>query len=247
MNTTTFSSYDVMCRQAAREILEDLAANPRQMLCIAAGNTSLGIFKYLIEAYREGSASFAEAYFVAMDEWLHMNAETPDSCGNFLVENFLKHVDYPSEHIRLWDGCRQDTEKECREVEAFIQENSTGGTIDFLVLGMGMNGHLALNEPGTDLTATAHVCTLDPVTQRVGQKYFQSETALTGGITLGIGNFRQARRTILMVNGSHKAEITRKVLEAPAVTNQLPATALREFPNASFYCDAPAAGEAAAL
>lgn len=242
MNTTIFSSYDAMCRQTAREILEDLAANPRQMLCIAAGNTSLGIFKYLIEAHREGSATFADAWFVAMDEWLWMNADTPDSCGSFLVEHFLKHVDYPPAHIRLWDGCRKDHRQECREVEDFICQNSSRGAIDFLVLGLGMNGHLALNEPGADLAGGAHVCTLDDVTRRVGQKYFQAETSLSGGITLGIGNFRQAKRTVLMVNGSHKAAITRQVLDASAATSQLPATALLDFSNASFYFDTLAAG-----
>lgn len=241
MNTTTFPSYDAMCRQVAQEIQENLSVNPCQMLCIAAGNTSLGIFKYLIEAYRESSLSFAQARFVAMDEWLHMNPETPNSCGNFLVEHFLKHVDYPPEQVRLWDGCSTDPQQECQDVEAFIQKNSVHGTIDYLVLGMGMNGHLALNEPGSDLHGRAHVCELDSVTQRVGQKYFQSETSLTGGITLGIENFRQARRTVLMVNGSHKAEIVQGLLDAPAVTPELPATVLREFDHASFYCDEEAA------
>ncbi len=241
MNKTMFPSYDAMCQQTALEIQKELSKNPRLMLCIAAGNTSLGIFQALIEAYLNGSVSFRQASFVAMDEWLDMNEKTPDSCGNFLVEHFLKHVDFPSEHIRLWDGCSQDPQQECRDVEAFIRNNSAHGVIDYLVLGMGMNGHLALNEPGCDFRGRAHVCDLDPVTQRVGQKYFREGASLSGGITLGIGNFRDARRTVLLANGSHKAAVVKKLLEAPAATAGFPATALWEFDDASFYYDKEAA------
>lgn len=241
MNTIVFPSYEEMCFQTAEEIIRLFNENPRRMLCIAAGNTSLGVFDCLIKACQEGRVSFEEAYFVAMDEWLGMNAATEDSCSNFLVKHFLNHVNFKKDHIRLWDGCTGDTQKECEEVERFIRENSVSGGIDFLILGMGMNGHLALNEPGVDLHRTAHICQLDSVTQKVGQKYFKEQAPLTGGITLGIENFRQAERTILMVDGAHKAEITQKLISAPEVTSQLPATAIREFPNASLYCDKAAA------
>lgn len=243
MNTIIFSNYDAMCKQIADEIQEDLKKNPKQMLCIAAGTTSLGVFKHLIERYNNGEIDFSQAYFVAMDEWLHMNETTPDSCGNFLVREFLNYVNYAPSHVYLWNGCNEDPEEECRIAENFIRENSDREVIDYLVLGMGMNGHLALNEPGVDLHDTAHICVLDTVTQKVGQKYFQEGAALTGGITLGIENFRQSARTVLMVDGQHKAGIVQKVLGAPEVTNMLPATAVREFPNASFYCDEAAASE----
>ena len=130
----------------------------------------------LIQDYQQGKADFSQASFAAMDEWLYMSDRTKESCGYFLREHFLNHVNYAPENVRLWDGTVSDTQKECRDVEEFIKTRS--------------------------VDSRAHVTVLDPVTQKVGQKYFSSEASLSGGITLGIDNFRQARRTVLMVNGA---------------------------------------------
>lgn len=165
----------------------------------------------LIQDYQQGKADFSQASFAAMDEWLYMSDRTKESCGYFLREHFLNHVNYAPENVRLWDGTVSDTQKECRDVEEFIKTRS--------------------------VDSRAHVTVLDPVTQKVGQKYFSSEASLSGGITLGIDNFHQARRTVLMVNGAAKAEILSKILNAPAPDEQIPATALLTFENASLYCD----------
>lgn len=242
MNTQIFETYDMMCRCVANEIEKDLKDNPQQMLCIAAGHTSLGVFKCLIQDYKAGNADFSQAWFAAMDEWLYMSDKTKESCGYFLREHFLNHVNYAPDHIRLWNGAAKNVQEECEQVERFIKEHSVSGTIDYLVLGAGMNGHLALNEPGTPFDSRAHVSVLDPVTKKVGQKYFSSETPLSGGITLGIDNFRQARRSVLMVNGKGKSAILKKILNASAPDEQIPATALLTFENASLYCDREAFG-----
>lgn len=237
MNTQIFDTYDSMCQCVANEIIEGLKENPRQLLCIAAGHTSLGVFKCLVRAFNEGYADFSLASFVAMDEWLHMSAHTKESCGCFINENFLKYVNYAPENVRLWDGTVSDVQKECASVESFILQHSAQRAIDYLVLGVGMNGHLALNEPGTSFDLKAHVTELDTITQKVGQKYFSGTASLTGGITLGIADFREAARTVLMVSGASKADILEKVLSASAPDEQLPATALLSFNNASLYCD----------
>ena len=235
MNCNMFDDASTLCAQIAEEIIQDLNQNPKQLLCIAAGHTSLGVFTHLLESYRLGKADFSQASFVAMDEWLDMSCHTPGSCGCFLVENFLRHVNYAPQNIRLWDGTASDLDEECAQVLQFIETH--GGRLDFLVLGVGMNGHLALNEPGTDFAASAHICPLDPVTQTVGQKYFSQQTNLTGGITLGIADFRSAKRSILAVTGEKKAIILKNILDCGSPNVQLPATALYEFPNASLYYD----------
>ena len=234
-----FESYEAMCREIAVEIRADLKDRPRQLLCIAAGNTSLGVFKELIRMYREKEIDFSKASFVAMDEWVGMDETTPGSCGNFLVKYFLKHVNYPREQVRLWNGKAADLEAECRSVENFIRCGETK-TMDYLVLGSGMNGHLALNEPGADFHLGAHVHELDDTTKHVGQKYFETAPVLERGITLGIRDFRAAKRTVLMSNGSHKREIAGKILAAKKADSRIPATALYDFPNGSIYCDAEA-------
>lgn len=239
MEIKMFEDASALSMKIAEEIVQDLERNPKQLLCIAAGHTSLGVFQYLIDAYRAGRADFSKAAFVAMDEWLGMSCHTPESCGSFLVEQFLRHVNYMPQNVRLWDGTAMDLEQECAQVLEFIREH---GGMDYLVLGVGMNGHLALNEPGTELEASAHVCSLDPITRKVGQKYFSGYTALEGGITLGLADFRAARRSVLVVIGEGKAEILKRILACASPDKQLPATALYAFENGALYYD-KAAGE----
>lgn len=236
-----FESYQEMCRQIAEEIRDDLKKNPQQMLCIAAGNTSQGVFEELIDMYQNKEIDFSKAYFVAMDEWVGMNGDTPDSCGNFLIRNFLRYVNYPKEHIRLWNGKAEDLEAECQSVETFLK-HAVDYVMDYLVLGTGMNGHLALNEPGADFEMRSHIHELDNMTKTVGQKYFENGATLTKGITMGIRNFYEAKRTVLMINGRHKRKITKKILDAKHADNRIPATVLYDFPNGSIYCDSEAVG-----
>ena len=235
MDRKMFEDASALSREIGEEIIRDLERNPKQLLCIAAGHTSLGVFWHLIDAYRAGRADFSKASFVAMDEWLGMSCHTPESCGSFLVERFLSQVNYRHQNVRLWDGMALDLEQECAQVLRFIREH--GGSIDYLVLGVGMNGHLALNEPGTEWEASAHVCALDPITQKVGQKYFSKATSLKGGITLGLADFRAAGRSVLAVTGENKAEILKRILDCAAPDKQIPATALYAFENASLYWD----------
>lgn len=232
-----FADQEQLSAQVVEEICQLLLQKPDMLFCIAAGHTSVGVFRGLAAACKAGKADFSHASFVAMDEWVGMSAQTPDSCGQLLVRELLSHINLPAENVRLFDGTVADPLAECQAVEAFIEAR---GGIDYLVLGCGMNGHLALNEPGTPFEQRAHLAQLDSLTAQVGQKYFQQQTSLTQGITLGIQNFGEARRSVLMVTGAHKANILQRIL-TEAISPELPATAVRGFVNASIYCDQPCA------
>jgi glucosamine-6-phosphate isomerase len=235
MDIKTFDSYDLMCDAIADEIAEQVEKEPDSLICIAAGHTSLGLFKSLIKLYDTGKINLENTKFVAMDEWLGMSTDTPNSCGYFLLRNFFDLLNFKPENIRLFDGTTTDHQEECKSVARFI-EKSIRGAIDFLVMGTGMNGHLALNEPGCDFNARVGVVDLDETTKTVAQKYFNEATPLAGGLTLGIKDFSEAKRSILMVSGSHKKGILQKILN-DTVSNAVPATAVREFENAALYCD----------
>jgi glucosamine-6-phosphate isomerase len=234
MEQKKFDDYGSLCKYIAGEICDHVYYKPSLLLCIAAGHTSLGVFEELIKAVHEDRVDFSSAYFIAMDEWLGMNENTPGSCGEFLRKNFLNHVNFPVKHVRLFNGTACDPGSECRNVEEFISAHSNG--IDYLVLGVGMNGHLALNEPGISFSTRAHVTKLDDVTRKTGQKYFTGPVKLTDGLTLGIDNFREAKRSVLMVSGNHKKDILRRTIEEE-ISPRFPATAIRNFANgALFWC-----------
>jgi galactosamine-6-phosphate isomerase len=130
-----------------------------------------------------------------------------------------------------------DSEAECRRVEAYIKQN---GGIDVAIIGLGLNGHIGMNEPGTPVDTRAHVSAIDPETQQTGQKYFTEPRSLSHGLTLGIATLMDTKNIFLMVSGTHKAEIINRVLTEP-VSTDLPATILRNHPGATIYLDKAAA------
>ncbi len=214
---------DVICKQ--------LEEKPDSLICIAAGHSSLPLCEELIDRYKKGQVDFSKAYFTAMDEWLHMNPSVPGSCGDFLDKHFLSHVNFQKDHVRLFDGLAEDTTAECASVKAYIEEH---GGFDVMILGMGMNGHLALNDPGTPFDSTVRVSEIDEVTKSVGTKYFTDAPQLTGGITIGLKEICASRNIILIVFGDHKQEIIKKLLDSPA-TPDLPASVLKTVPDAQFW------------
>jgi 6-phosphogluconolactonase/glucosamine-6-phosphate isomerase/deaminase len=141
------------------------------------------------------------------------------------------------DHICVFDGKAKDPDGECERIENFIQHQ---GGIDVAIVGLGMNGHVGMNEPGTKPSLRSHVVDLDPVTQQVGQKYFKEQKQLIKGITLGLGTLMDAKHVILLVNGKHKAPIVQQVLKGE-ISEQLPASLLRRHHDLRVYLDKDAA------
>lgn len=230
-------TYGELCEQVAEEICGIADANRGANLCIAAGHSSLGVFDALVHAAEQGRVDFSQCSFTAMDEWLGMNRATPGSCGDFLCRHFLSRTCFKAENISLVDGRAQPIEPELERMRRFIEDR---GGIDCMVLGMGMNGHLALNEPGSGFDSGIRVTRLDALTQRVGTKYFENAPVLMGGVTLGLSDICRTRRLILVVNGTNKAEIVRRFRNSPP-TEELPATVLKTAENCTVYVDKEAA------
>lgn len=223
----------------ANEIAALIQEKPKANICIAAGHSSLCTFEKLVEKVKQGTLSFAQASFTAMDEWAGMNETDSGSCGDFLVKHFLSQVDFCPGNISLVNGRADDPQQELKRIASFIEEK---GGIDYMVLGVGMNGHLALNEPGTSFTSGPHLSQLDEVTRTVSTKYFEEAPSLTGGVTIGLGDICRTGRCVLTVNGAKKASILRRFLDSPA-TEELPVTVLKTLENCTVYCDREAAGE----
>jgi galactosamine-6-phosphate isomerase len=238
MKETVFASEKEMGSAIAEELCALVKQKSSPLICLAAGHSSLPVFEALIER-KKGGFDFGACYFTAMDEWAGMNATDPESCGGFLRKNLLDPLELNLSHIRLFDGKAADAAAECKAVEGFIRER---GGIDFMLLGIGMNGHLALNEPGCDLSQGAHVTGLSETTKTVGQKYFNSKADLSGGLTLGLKNIRAAKTIIVNVSGAHKAPVVKKLRESKPEDPAFPASALKDLPGVRFYFDLSCAG-----
>lgn len=244
MNEKIFQSESEMGEAIAEEIcsLSQMRKNP--LICLAAGHSSLSVFRALVKRKEKGF-NFGGYFFVAMDEWIGMNRDDGESCGGFLVKNLLKPLNFTPAQVRLFNGRAADAKAECASVEQFIAER---GGIDFMLLGIGMNGHLALNEPGCGYDEGAHVTELSETTRKVGQKYFSSSAKpgysvdLKGGLTLGLKNIRASRIIIVNVTGAHKTPVVKALRESGHGDMGFPASALKDVENVRFFFDAACAG-----
>ena len=177
--------------------------------------------------------------FVGLDEWMGMNGTDEGSCRYHLDKQLFHRLKIKESQICFFDGRAKDPELECERVENYI---SRQGGIDIAIIGLGLNGHVGMNEPGTSPKLRSHVTAIDATTQQSAQKYFKEPRPVTHGLTLGIADLMDAKHIILLVSGEKKAGIARQILEEE-ISEQLPATVLRSHPGLRIYLDSAAAKE----
>ena len=238
METRIFDNYKELSVGTAEIIAELLLEKPNALLCFPAGDTSKGTFEHLIRLYKAGIISFKRCKIVGLDEWLNLGSKFNENCFSFLTKHLFDHIDYSDENLCFFDGESADPEQECLKTDDFIKRN---GPIDLMLLGLGMNGHLGLNEPGALLNSYSHVVKLDEITTMVGQKYFKGEVQLTKGITLGLKSIMETKRVLLQVNGARKTKIINRLI-ACDISPDIPASILKTHPNSFLLIDKEAAG-----
>ena len=231
-------NYDAMSKQVARDIIEIMTSIDSPLFCPASGDTTKGLYKQMAVLHQQGQLNTANWLFVGLDEWMGMNENDEGSCRFHLDEQLFEPLQVNNDRICFFDGKAADPVAECDRVEEFIQQQAG---IDLLILGLGLNGHVGMNEPGISTSLRSHVATLDPLTAQVGQKYFDKPQQLTEGLTLGIATMLAAKNIFLLVSGSRKAAIVKKVIEGE-ITAAVPATLLRQHPGLKIYLDKDAAG-----
>lgn len=239
MKLEIFPSKDAMSLAAADLVVAQIRKKPDSILCFPSGESPLQMLEYLVRYGKEKAVSFDRCRFVGLDEWIGMDGQEEGSCTHFMHTHFFNLLQIKAEQIIFFDGMAADLDEECRKMNRYIREN---GPIDLMVVGLGMNGHIGLNEPGTDFNQYAHLAELDPLTVTVAQKYFRKTTELSGGITLGLQHLTEAGTAVLIVAGEKKSAILAEVLQQP-VTNKIPGTIIRSHSNAYVFADEAAASK----
>lgn len=211
---------------------------PDPLFCIASGDTPLGCYQQLVNLRNKGLLDTQHWQMIALDEWLGLGLEDAGSCADVISRHFTRPLGIQPQNSFFFNGKTADPQLHCHEAQQYI---AARGGIDLAILGLGMNGHIGLNEPGTPPGSGAHVMQLDAITATVGQKYFQQPVSLQRGITLGLGDLLQAKKLLLLATGSKKAGIVKKVLEEEPQQG-IPATWLKTHPDFTFIIDQAAAG-----
>lgn len=224
-----------VCANLLKEVLDK---KPSALLCLPAGNSAISTYKELIRLHKEGEIDFSQARFIALDEWLYLEDDR-ENCRHFLKKNFFDPIHADESRVYFFDQNPKSEAEECRRADAYIREH---GGIDFMLLGIGMNGHLGLNEPFVDWDSYTIVTELDSVTKSVGQKYFSDNAPLSKGITLGIRHMFETRKVVLQVFGDYKADIVERLFDS-YIDFDLPASALKLMSNATLVMDEGAASK----
>ncbi|RYU86487.1 glucosamine-6-phosphate deaminase [Mucilaginibacter terrigena] len=239
MKIAIYDTYDDMSKAAAELVAQQLAEKPASVLCFPSGDSPTGTLNYLVQWANEGKIDLSQSFFIGLDEWVGMDENDQGSCKYYLKTNFFDKLNNKLTNITLFNAKAADLEAECERINKFI---SSKGGLDIMMVGIGMNGHLGLNEPGTPVDLYAHLADLDPVTIQVGQKYFNQETKLTGGITLGLRHLSEAAKAVLIASGAKKAGIIHESLQG-TVSTDVPASILQKLSNAIVLLDKDAASE----
>lgn len=215
----------VVAETVSKKIIELVNEKPSSLVCIAGGDTPLLTIEALVKANLAGEVDFSQTQFVGLDEWVGLGRETKGSCIRTLDDAFFDRLkDVTTEQICFFDGKRADLEAECTRVDTFINER---GGIDFILLGIGLNGHIGFNEPFVPVDVNCHVVKLDDVTKRVMSKYFETSLPLTHGISLGMKQILTAKEIYLVATGEKKAAIVQQVVETKP-TVAIPATLVKQ-------------------
>ena len=234
MEFKVFETYTDLSEAAADRVCRMIQSKPNAVLVFPTGNTPLGMFKALVERYKAGQVAFKDAYLFELDEYLHEPGQDGPVLFDWLEETFLSQMDFQKSRVFAFNPKTSDAHSECLGFQEQLDE--LGGA-DLVILGLGPNGHLAMNEPGTPFTALTHVAELTSSTLQSNAAYWQGEATVPAkGMTLGLKPIFEAKEVLLLVNGSSKQAILKKIIDSPA-TEQLPATILHDIPNSAVYAD----------
>ena len=225
-------------RLAADTVSALLGREPTAVLGLATGSSPLALYDELFRRHAEDGLSFARARAFLLDEYLGLPADHPERYRNVIERDFVAKVDIASDAVSGPDGGADDLAAACAAYERAIAD---AGGIDLQILGIGTDGHIAFNEPGSSLASRTRIKTLTSQTRADNARFFgdDPEAVPRHCLTQGIGTIRDARHLVLVATGRHKAEAVHQLVEGP-VSAMWPATALQLHPHVTVVLDPPA-------
>ncbi len=232
--------YDEMSKEAAKIVAALVRRKPDCVLGLATGSTPLGLYKELIRMHKEEGLDFSKVTTFNLDEYVGLPPEHDQSYHYFMWENLFKHINIDPSRVHVPHGMADDVEEHCRWYEERIKK---AGGIDLQVLGIGANGHIAFNEPGSSLGSRTRIKTLTEKTRQDNARFFKSiDEVPKYAITMGIGTIMEARQLLLLASGKNKAHAIKITVEGP-ITAMVPATIVQMHPKATIIVDKEAAAE----
>ncbi|MBR1889336.1 MAG: glucosamine-6-phosphate deaminase [Alloprevotella sp.] len=239
-------NYERLSEWAANYVVNKInAAQPTAehpfILGLPTGSSPIGMYQGLIRAYKEGRVSFKNVVTFNMDEYVGLPEEHPESYHSFMKENLFNHIDCPAENIHILNGNAPDLLEECAKYEKQIRE---AGGIDLFIGGIGPDGHIAFNEPGSSLSSRTRIKTLTTDTRVANSRFFggNPENVPAQALTVGVGTVMSAKEVLILCNGHNKSRALQAAVEGP-VTQMWTISSLQLHPHGIIVCDEAACEE----
>ena len=238
--------YESMSRWAADYVAKRIKeANPTPekpfKLGCPTGSSPLGLYRELIKKYEAGELSFQNVITFNMDEYVKLPVEHPESYHSFMWTNFFSYIDIKKENVHILNGNADDLTKECEDYEKAIE---AAGGIDLFMGGVGPDGHLAFNEPGSSLASKTRIKTLTTDTIHANSRFFEGNLNLVPkqALTVGIGTVMAAKEVLLVCNGHNKARALKHCIDG-YISHKWTSSMLQMHPHAIVVCDEAACDE----
>ncbi|KHN73591.1 Glucosamine-6-phosphate isomerase [Toxocara canis] len=220
-----------------RKRIVDFNPGPQRYftLGLPTGSTPLGMYRKLIELHREGKVSFRYVKTFNMDEYVGLPRDHPESYHSFMFTNFFRHIDIDPANVHILDGNAKDLERECENYEKMIKE---AGGIELFIGGIGPDGHIAFNEPGSSLASRTRIKTLAQETIQANARFFGNDISQvpTQALTVGVGTVMDAHEVMILITGAHKAFALHKAIE-DGVSHMWTVSAFQMHPLTIFLAD----------
>lgn len=239
MNIFIEKTYDDVSKRAAEIVAEQIKAKSDSVLGLATGSTPIGMYKNLVKMYEDGEISFKNIKTVNLDEYVGLEPTDVNSYRYFMNQHLFSKVDIDIDNTHVPNGVATDVNSECDEYSKLTKELG----VNLQVLGLGENGHIGFNEPGTPFDQETHVVNLTESTIRANSRLFEREEDVPRqAISMGIKNIMDAKKIILIVTGEQKADALDKVINGP-LTPEVPGSVLGLHHEVTVICDEAAASK----
>lgn len=233
MKVIVTKNYDEMSEKAFEIVKEVVVNNKNAVLGLATGSTPLGLYAEMIKDHKENGTSYKDVKTLNLDEYAGLDVTSDQSYVYFMRENLFKHIDIDLNNTHIENGKAVNRELECENYNKLIEELPR----DLQILGIGSNGHIAFNEPGTAFDSETHIVDLTESTIKDNSRLFERiEDVPRQAFTMGLKNIMHAKKIVVLASGANKAKAVYGMLKGP-VTETLPASVLQLHPDCTLIVD----------
>lgn len=240
MKILVFEKEEYLDAYVGEYICHFIRNHSQPVIGFATGLTPLGVYRYFIDNYQAQKVSFRQVKAFNLDEYVGLTPSHPRSFASAMKNELFSHIDILPENINALDGSKEDMIQECQRYESLIDANP----IDIQILGIGMDGHIAYNEPGSPLDGACHVVDLhqESIESSLDYGFDHIEDVPTQGVTQGIGTIMKAKQLIMMAKGEKKADLVKRMIYGE-VTSDFPSSIIQRHPNVIVCLDRSAASQ----